>query len=121
MLRILVIILAVIFSFLNILDGHSTYLVVSNSSLKNEKNPIARFIFRKIGLKPGIISIKSLSILVVVFALIFYKSLISELLISLSIADVLYTLVVINNYKVYKKVKKRKELNQELLIKYYQD
>ena len=103
------IILIIIFAILNIFDGISTYLVVSNSSLRSERNPFARFVFKTIGLKTGIIVLKSISILIIPLYYIFRKPSYTDVSIVLSIANVLYIYVVINNYKHFFRIRKRRE------------
>ncbi|MDY0152150.1 MAG: DUF5658 family protein [Candidatus Cloacimonas sp.] len=36
------------FLVLNVLDGHSTYLVLKPNHFSRERNPIARWVFRKL-------------------------------------------------------------------------
>jgi hypothetical protein len=92
------------FVLLNVLDGHSTFLVVSNAGLRSERNPIARFFFRKMGLKTGIVTLKSLSSLIIIIAYIFITDVRHELSIVLCFANAFYVLVVINNYRNYRKI-----------------
>ncbi len=99
-------ILAVLFTLLNIMDGHSTFLVVSNSSLKSERNPLARTLFRLIGLKTGIMLLKFFSVFIILTAYIFVKELRSELNIVLLIANLFYLFVVTNNYRNYRNIQK---------------
>jgi hypothetical protein len=96
--------LAIMFVLLNVLDGHSTFLVVSNAGLRSERNPIARFFFRKMGLKTGIVTLKSLSSLIIIIAYIFITDVRHELSIVLCFANAFYVLVVINNYRNYRKI-----------------
>lgn len=103
-----------IFTMLNVLDGHSTYLVVSNSNLTSERNPFARFLFRKMGLKTGIISLKSFSVLLILVSFIFIKDLRYELNLVLAIANSFYIFVVVNNYRNYRKIIKNREQIRKL-------
>jgi hypothetical protein len=116
-------VLAFIFSILNILDGHSTFLVVINSNLKSERNPFARFLFRKLGLKTGIILLKSFSILIILLAYIWIRDLRYELNIILTIANVFYLFVVFNNYRNYRNIQKyhQKMKKLEELVKTIKD
>ena len=98
--------LTFVFSILNILDGHSTYLVVHNSSLRSERNPFARFIFKLFGLKPGIIILKSVSVIMLPVIYIFFRSLRYELNLVITFANAFYIFVVWNNYRNYNKIKK---------------
>jgi hypothetical protein len=106
--RIYVIILLSL-AILNILDGYSTYLVVKNGSLKNEKNPIARLIFKKMGLSKGIILAKSIILISLFVYYNLYKTSDIVTIISLSAMNILYMLVVINNYKIYFSIKKNRK------------
>jgi hypothetical protein len=101
-------VLVLLFTILNVMDGHSTFLVVSNSNLRSERNPFARFLFRKLGLKTGIITLKSFSILIIPLAYIFIKDLRSELTFVLLVANAFYIVVVWNNYRNYRRILKHK-------------
>ncbi len=105
-LQLFVILLA-IFYLLNFLDAHSTYLVVNNSSLMNEKNPIARFCFRIFGLLKGIICLKFITVLLLPLMISFYREEANEILLTLLIADILYVYVVLNNYRIFLKIKQK--------------
>ncbi len=99
-------VLSVIFVILNILDGHSTYIVLRPDHFKRERNPIARWIFRKLSVLRGIIIWKSV-LLIALLVLIFTQYLDEPyfLNIILIIANLFFTWVVIHNYSVYKKLK----------------
>jgi len=105
-------ILEFIFLIMNILDACTTYLVVTNSSLRSEKNPLARFFFKKLGLLKGILLLKSCSILLIIFMFICYKLIKSDINLILIIANFVYLIIVLNNYHSYRKIKKRMEINQ---------
>jgi hypothetical protein len=100
-------ILLLIFILLNVLDAHGTYLVVSHSSYRSERNPIARFLFRRLGLVPGILVLKSIIAVVIFLIIRYYNLLKTEILIILSIANVAYSIIVTKNYKHYRKLKQR--------------
>ena len=93
-------VLSLIFFILNILDGHSTYRVVSLGSYKNEKNPIARYVIKKWGAFKGILIIKSIS-LIAVFSMLFKygKVITRDFNIIMFITDIFYTWVVVHNYR----------------------
>lgn len=102
--------LFVIFVILNLMDGHSTFLVVRPDNFGREKNPFARFIMKKMGLIPGIITLKSLLILpLTLVALDFIRKDVKSYFLVFSIADLLYGLVVCNNYRIYGNMRKRKK------------
>lgn len=96
----------ILFLILNILDGHSTYLVVSKTSLKSEKNPIARWIFKKLGLLKGIFFLKFISLVLTILIFLNYKLIKDEINIILAAGNLFYLFVVINNYRNYKKYQK---------------
>ncbi|MFA5498102.1 MAG: DUF5658 family protein [Candidatus Cloacimonas sp.] len=112
----LFIILVVLYVILNVLDGHSTYLVISKTSHTNERNPIARFIFKKIGPLAGVIVIKSLIVPLVFLMFYFFSFKSLQMNIILLVANVLYLLTVINNYNVLKKVKNWQRISEEFSI-----
>jgi hypothetical protein len=98
-----------VFVILNVLDGHSTWLVVQPDHYRREKNPFARFIMKKLGLIPGIITLKLL--LLIPLALVtmdYFKDDMKGYILVFSGADLLYSLVVSNNYRIYRKMRKRK-------------
>lgn len=102
------IILLVIFLILNGFDIDSTIRVVRLSSMRSEKNPVARFIFRKFGLIKGVIILKSIIIFLIPLMIWVFFTDAYGINLTLLIADIFYMIVVINNYWNYKKVKKIK-------------
>jgi len=106
MRKILIIFLLIILIILNILDGISTFLVIRKSSIRAEKNPLARFVFRKMGVTKGIIAIKSIIIPLLVLLLYDIKHDPDEVITALFIADLIYSYTVVNNYRVHHKLKK---------------
>ena len=102
--------LSFIYIILNILDGHSTFNVIKLSSYKSEKNPVARFFIKKLGALWGIITIKLVSLIVVLIMLYSYnRQLARDFNIVMIIADIFYTYVVIHNYKNLNKMIKRRQ------------
>jgi len=98
----LTLILSIIFLLLNILDGHSTYLVVKPDKYQREKNPLARWVFKKLKIPAGIIIFKTVLIAVLILAIAYYAA--WEPLtvnIALLIADLLFLFVVLHNYRLY--------------------
>ena len=107
---LLLTLLSLIYIVLNILDGHSTFNVVKLSSYKSEKNPIARLFIKKLGALWGIITIKLVSLFVVLIMLYSYnRELARQFNIVMLIADVFYTYVVIHNYRNLNKMIKRRQ------------
>lgn len=101
------IVLGTIFLILNILDAHSTWKVCKPDKFECEMNPVARFVFKKMGLKKGIISFKVF--LLSIFGTVVYKTMLitlKELNIILVFANLLFAYIVGHNYKIVKKRKK---------------
>ena len=99
------------FYLLNLLDSHSTFLVVSLSSFRSERNPIARFIFKKFGLVRGIIILKSIILIITPLMIWVYVTDSFKINLTLIIANILYSVVVFNNYRnffIVKEIRWRK-------------
>ncbi len=104
-----------IFVILNILDGHSTWKVIQPDHFHRERNPIARWAFRKLGLPRGIVIFKALLLLILGGAFSIYaKEEPRTLNVTLGIANLVFLAVVIHNYRVYKKVKSQRGIHREL-------
>lgn len=98
--------LIIIFIILNILDGHSTLKVISKTSIKSEKNPVARFLFKLVGPLTGIICLKSILIPVIILMMYYFYYKLLDMIIILIIANFFYLAVVIHNYKVFNRITK---------------
>jgi len=92
------------FILLNFLDAHSTYLVVKKSNLKSEKNPIARFIFRKMGIIKGMFFLKMIIIFLIPLMIWTYREDPKSINYLLLFVNFLYTAVVTNNYRIDKRL-----------------
>lgn len=93
-----------LFVLLNVLDGHSTYIVMRPNHFYREKNPIARFVFRKLGCFRGVVIFKAVLLAILIPAMSFYAG--NDLFtinIVLLVANIVFTLVVFNNYRIYHK------------------
>ncbi len=101
---ILFILLVLVFLILNILDAISTYKVVKRTSYMSEKNPIARFVIKKVGTIKGIMIIKSM--IIVIMPMIIYAYIISkkEIIYVLIFMNILYFLVVFNNFRITRRI-----------------
>ncbi len=94
--------LGIVFLILNILDGHSTWLVLRPDHYIRERNPIARWFFRKAKLPQGIIIFKTVLLCVLIPSIAYYTAWDAFTInIVLVVANILFILVVINNYRVY--------------------
>lgn len=94
------------FVILNILDGHSTYQVLKPHHFHRERNPIARWIFRKLRLPNGIVIFKAVLLAILIPAIAYYA--VHDpftINIVLSVSNILFLVVVLHNYRVYRKVK----------------
>ena len=99
---LLLVVLAVIFLLLNVLDAHSTWLVIKPHHFYREKNPIARWVFRKLGIPHGIVIFKAGLLSILILAGAFYGAWDAFTLnIVLITADLLFTYVVVHNYRLY--------------------
>lgn len=105
-LPIFTLILTLFFLLLNVLDGHSTYLVLKPDHYYREKNPIARWIFKKLKLPGGIIIFKTVLMAILIVAISFYAAWDPFTInIALSVADLLFLIVVFHNYRLYRKIR----------------
>ena len=96
-----------LFIILNILDGHSTFLVLKPHHYHRERNPIARWVFRKIQIPRGIIIFKAVLLGILIPAMAFYagNDVFTINIVMLS-SNLLFILVVIHNYKIAKRIRK---------------
>lgn len=99
--------LFLIFTLLNILDGHSTWQVIKPNHFHRERNPLARWIFRKLGIPQGIVIFKAILLLILAGAFYVYsRSDVFTLNIVLLVANTVFLLVVIHNYKVSRRLRR---------------
>ena len=108
--------LLVIFLFLNLLDGHSTYSVIKTAGVNSEKNPLARYLFKKIGTIKGIFVIKSILIPVILLMFYLFSFKKTEINVILAIANIFYLTIVIHNYNVVKRVKRYNLMMSDLSV-----
>lgn len=95
-----------IFLVLNIFDGHSTWLVIRPHYYHREKNPVARWAFKKLGLPQGIVIFKTVLLLILAAAMTWYGYYDPFTLnIVLSVANLVFIIVVWHNYRTYRKIK----------------
>ena len=98
--------LLALFVLLNVLDGHSTYLVMRPDHYRRERNPVARYFFRLIGIPNGIIIFKAVLLAILIPAMGFYAGNDAFTInIVLLVFNILFALVVIHNYRLYIKIK----------------
>ena len=108
----------ILFLILNALDGYSTWLVLKPDNYHRERNPIARWVFRKLKVPFSIVFFKVflLSLLGIFFAYWWRESL--TLNIGLLIGNLLYIYVVQHNFRVYRQNEKVNRDIAELYKKY---
>lgn len=93
------------FLLLNILDGHSTYLVLRPHHYEREKNPIARWVFRKLKLPRGIIIFKLILMSGLIIAISYYAAWDAFTInIAMIVADLLFLVVVTHNYRIARRI-----------------
>ena len=99
--------LLLLLAILNILDAISTWKVVKLGNNNNERNPLARFLFKKLGLIPAMIILKGISIIIVGYVALFYKKFLPDIHTFALVLNAFYLYIVIHNYHVLNKMKTR--------------
>lgn len=95
-----------VFVLLNVLDGHSTWLVLKPNHYRRERNPVARWIFRKLGLPRGIVIFKAVLLAILAAAFYIYASADAFVLnIVLLVANAVFLAVVIHNYRISRRLR----------------
>ncbi len=104
---LITLILSAVFLVLNVLDAHSTWLVTGKHHYHRERNPVARWMFRKLKLPRGIIVFKTLLLSPLVMAIGFYAAWETfNLNIILSVANLIFLLAVIHNYRIARRLRR---------------
>jgi hypothetical protein len=91
-----------LFLILNILDAHSTWLVLRPDNYHRERNPIARWVFKKLMLPMGIVLFKASILGPLSIFIMYWWNEAFTINLALLIGNLLYLYVVIHNYKVQK-------------------
>lgn len=103
-----------VFIVLNILDGHSTYQVLKPNHFEREKNPVARWVFRKLHIPTGIILFKAILLSILIPCILYYVAcdplIINIVLLS---SNLLFLLVVIHNYRVFSRIRTMRGIYNE--------
>ncbi|PID28492.1 MAG: hypothetical protein CSB55_04900 [Candidatus Cloacimonadota bacterium] len=110
-MKVIFFLLLLIFIVLNIFDVISTYRVVKLGSLHNERNLIARFFMKKFGILKGMLALKSTLLVIVPLMITYFNEAKKEMIVILAVADAVYLLAVINNFRINKYQRKRLRLN----------
>jgi hypothetical protein len=91
-----------LFLILNILDGHSTWLVLKPDFYHRERNPIARWVFKKLRLPRAIPIFKAVLLSLLGWVIIHWWKDALTLNIAMTIGNALFIYVVIHNYRVFR-------------------
>ena len=100
--------LGIIFLLLNVLDAHSTWLVIKPDFYHRERNPIARWVFKKLGALRGIVVFKVVLVCFLLAVIVLgdiWDSLTHNIV--FLVADIIFLAVVINNYLVWRRIRRR--------------
>ncbi len=98
---------------LNVLDGVSTWKVLKPHHFHRERNPLARWMFLKLGLTRGVILAEVLwigFISTVFFMLFRHPVLNSVLLILLCLGVLIFLYVVSGNFRTWRRIRQREDL-----------
>lgn len=98
---------------LNILDGVSTWKVVKPDNYHRERNPLARWMFSKLGLVKGLIIAELVwigLISAVFFLLAKHPVLDTALLIMLGVGVLVFAAVVMSNIRTWRSIRQREDL-----------
>lgn len=96
--------LLILLAVLNILDAILTWKVIKLGSIRNERNPLARWIFKIIGPIPGMILLKGIALVIIIYVMVFYKKFLPDIYSFSIILNAFYLYIVINNISVLKKM-----------------
>ncbi|MCD4828536.1 MAG: DUF5658 family protein [Candidatus Cloacimonetes bacterium] len=97
-----------VFLALNALDVHSTWLVVKYSSIRSERNPLARMLLRKLGPLWGLLALKGVILLILPLIVLWWDDAPTQMTLILLAADIAYALVVANNYRIYRRLRRQR-------------
>lgn len=98
---------------LNVLDGYSTWKVIRPDHYRRERNPLAHWIFRGLGIPLGIIVAELLwtGLISLVFFLLWDEPGIKlPLLILLGLGVAVFAGVSLNNFRVHRTIRRREQL-----------
>jgi hypothetical protein len=101
-LKWLLMLQCVLFTVLNVLDAHSTWQVLKPNNYNRERNPIARWVFRKLRLPNAIIFFKALLLSLLSIVIVNWWNDSLTINIALLIGNLLFIFVVLHNYIVAK-------------------
>ncbi len=104
---------ALLFLLLNLLDGWTTWLVLKPDRYERERNPIARWAFRKLKAPGGIVLFKTLILSGLGIFIAYWWREALTINIALLIGNLLFLYVVPHNYKVYKRYQRREQAKRE--------
>ena len=96
-----------LFLLLNVLDGWTTWLVIKPDHYSRERNPVARWVFRRLKIPAGIVLFKALLLgFLGVFIAYWWREALT-INIALTVGNLLYIYVVQHNLRVHKKYERQ--------------
>jgi hypothetical protein len=98
-----------VFSVLNILDGYTTWLVLKPDHYYRERNPIARWVFRRLKPPAAIILFKALLLSGLGVFIAYWWNEALTINLALLIGNLLFIYVVQHNYRVFKRYRRQEE------------
>ncbi|HOV16491.1 MAG TPA: DUF5658 family protein [Candidatus Cloacimonadota bacterium] len=103
-----------VFLLLNILDGYTTWLVMKPDHYERERNPIARYVFKKLKAPFSIVIFKAVLLSLLGIFIYNWREEAFTLNIALIVGNLLYFGVVLHNNKVHKRYAQREKLLSEM-------
>lgn len=110
----LLLVQCLLFIILNVFDGHTTWLVMKPDHYDRERNPIARFVFKKLKAPASIIFFKAFLLSGLGLFIIHWWKESLTLNIALLIGNLLYIFVVRHNFRVHKKYVEHEQFFEKL-------
>lgn len=105
---------SILFLLLNVLDGWTTWLVMKPDHYDRERNPIARFVFKKLKAPASIILFKVMLLSGLGLFIIHWWRESLTLNIALLVGNLLYIYVVRHNFKVHRKYVEHEQFFENL-------
>lgn len=103
--KLTIIVLTALFLILNIMDAHSTWLVLQPNHYQGEKNPIARLLFHWLGVKKGIITLKTVLLSAILYIIYqYHKEDPHGVSLAMLAANGIFVFVVRHNYRLAAKL-----------------
>lgn len=105
---LLFIALYIVYFILNVFDGITTWIILKPDHFNREMNPVARWIFIKLGIPRGII-ITEAGVLAILTPLIFWLAAVNLVLVKilLGIAVLIFIWVVADGFRIINRMKRK--------------